>query len=162
MIRSVQISDAKQIADIYNYYIEHSTHTFEEDVLDVPSVESKIGNIISHLPWLVYEEEGRILGYAYATKWRVRTAYRFSVESSVYIDNKHFKKGIGKKLYESLFNILKEKDTHLVIGGITLPNEPSVILHEKMGFEKVAHFKEVGFKFNKWLDVGYWQLKLEG
>jgi len=161
MIRPAQISDAKQIARIYNYYIEHSTHTFEEEVLEVTSIESKIENIIPHLPWLVYEEEGKILGYAYATKWRVRTAYRFSVECSVYVDKNHFKKGIGRNLYESLFEILKDKNIHLVIGGITLPNDASVILHEKMGFEKVAHFKEVGYKFNKWLDVGYWQLKLQ-
>jgi len=161
MIRPAKISDARQIVAIYNYYIENSTHTFEEDALEVSSVESKIEFITTHLPWLVCEEEGQILGYAYATKWRVRSAYRFSVECSVYIDKNHFRKGIGKQLYESLFTILKEKDIHLVIGGITLPNEASVILHEKMGFEKVAHFKEVGFKFNKWLDVGYWQLKLK-
>jgi phosphinothricin acetyltransferase len=161
MIRPAQISDAKQIARIYNYYIEHSTHTFEEEILDVSAVESKMEQILSNLPWLVYEEAGKVLGYAYATRWRVRSAYRFSVESSVYIDKDHFKRGIGRKLYASLFDILKDKGIHLVIGGITLPNEASVILHEKMGFEKVAHFKEVGYKFNKWLDVGYWQLILE-
>jgi phosphinothricin acetyltransferase len=112
------------------------------------------------LPWLVAAEGDTVFGYAYATKWRVRHAYRFSVESSVYLDKAHSGRGIGATLYRELLTQLRAGGSHLVIGGIALPNAASVALHEKMGFKKVAQFGEVGFKFGKWVDVGYWELKL--
>ena len=109
------------------------------------------------LPWLVAEREGRIVGYANARKWRPRSAYRFSAEVTVYVAPDCMRLGIGSRLYEELFPSLRARGIHAVMGGIALPNEASVALHEKLGFSKVAHFKEVGFKFNKWIDVGYWQ-----
>jgi L-amino acid N-acyltransferase YncA len=112
------------------------------------------------LPWLVAEREGRIVGYAYATKWRVRKGYRFSAEVSAYVDPGYPGMGIGSRLYEKLLPVLQERGIHAVMGGIALPNEASVAFHEKFGFSKVAHFKEVGFKFGKWIDVGYWQRTL--
>jgi len=113
------------------------------------------------LPWLVAVEEGAVVGYAYATKWKERSAYRFSVEVSVYLSNQSHGRGLGAKLYETLFSTLKEGGIHAVMGGITLPNLASVALHEKMGMKKVAHFEKVGFKFDQWHDVGYWQLSLD-
>jgi phosphinothricin acetyltransferase len=112
------------------------------------------------LPWLVLEVEGRVRGYAYATRWRVRPAYRNSVESTVYLEHDAAGSGWGTDLYLALIDALRGKGLHLVIGGIALPNERSIALHEKLGFAKVAHFSEVGFKFGQWHDVGYWQLRL--
>ena len=103
-----------------------------------------------------------MVGYAYATKWKERSAYRFSAEVSVYLSNQVQGRGLGASLYETLFSKLKEGGINTVIGGITLPNPASVALHEKMGMKKVAHFENVGFKFNQWQDVGYWQLSLGG
>ena len=102
----------------------------------------------------------RCLGYAYATSWRVRSAYRFSVESTVYVATGHGGKGNGSALYRSLIAALREPGLQVVIGGLALPNEASVALHECIGFEKVAHFRRVGRKFEQWIDVGYWELQL--
>ncbi|HEV8248126.1 MAG TPA: GNAT family N-acetyltransferase, partial [Polyangiaceae bacterium] len=98
-----------------------------------------------------------IVGYAYATRWRTRPAYRFSTEITVYLDPECRRLGIGSRLYEELLAKLQARGVHAAMAGIALPNEASVALHEKFGFSKVAHFKEVGFKFNTWIDVGYWQ-----
>ncbi len=117
--------------------------------------------ISSQYPWLVYEENNRIIGYAYATKWKSRSAYLYSVESTVYVKKGEERKGIGTKLYTKLLELLLNERIHVVIGGITLPNSSSVGLHEKLGFKKIAHFKEVGYKFGKWRDVGYWELILD-
>jgi phosphinothricin acetyltransferase len=122
---------------------------------------SRVREVIdAGLPWVVAEVNDRVVGYAYASKWKGRCAYRFSVESSVYVATDHTGQGIGSKLYDALLDRLRAGKTHVVIGGIALPNEGSVALHERLGFRKVAHFNEVGFKFERWIDVGYWQIKL--
>jgi phosphinothricin acetyltransferase len=150
--------DAERIAAIYNYYILSTPVTFEEEPVSSEQIAQRIDEVLSvPLPWLVFERDNAILGYAYAAKWRPRSAYRFSVEVSVYLDRQAVGAGVGSKLYEALFAALKERNIHVVIGGITLPNDPSVALHEKFGMKKVAHFEEVGFKFGRWLDVGYWE-----
>lgn len=112
------------------------------------------------LPWLVAEEGGEAAGYAYATPWRARTGYRFSVEITVYLAPGQAGRGIGSRLYGELFPMLQARRIHAVMGGIALPNEASVALHEKFGMRKVAHFEAVGFKFDRWIDVGYWQRTL--
>ena len=161
MIRVVNKEDAQQIAEIYNDYIVHSVITFEELPITTDEMQSRINNVLnSGHTWLVFEQDNKVVGYAYSSKWRDRTAYRFASEISVYLAGHVKGQGIGSKLYQALFEALKQTDIHLVIGGITLPNDASVALHEKFGMEKVAHFKEVGFKFNQWLDVGYWQKTL--
>lgn len=160
MIRKVKPSDIPQILEIYNYYIENSTVTFEEELLDLETFSQRISEITQKYPYLVYEEKGQILGYAYAGIFRTRIAYRFSVETSVYVHKDHYKKGIARNLYADLLEALKSSDIKSAIGGITLPNEASVRLHESMGFEKVGHFKQVGYKFDQWLDVGFWQKML--
>ena len=101
-----------------------------------------------------------VVGYVSAAKWKGRSAYRFSVESTIYLDHRSTGQGIGTKLYGQLFSILRSRSIHVVIGGIALPNAASVALHERLGFTKVAHFAEVGFKFGRWVDVGYWQVTL--
>lgn len=158
MIRNATIQDAQSIADIYNYYINHTIITFEEVEVNETEIAERIQACQLKYPWLVYEEEGKVIGYAYAGEWKSRCSYKYSVESSVYLDEKSKGKGVGTALYQALLEQLKELKIHAVIGGISLPNEASVRLHEKFGFEKVAHFKEVGNKFNQWVDVGYWEL----
>jgi len=112
------------------------------------------------LPWLVAEAAGQAVGYAYATPWKARTGYRFSAEITVYLGPGQAGRGIGSRLYGELFPMLQARRIHAVMGGIALPNEASVALHEKFGMRKVAHFEAVGFKFDRWIDVGYWQRTL--
>lgn len=161
MIRDAIAGDSHAIADIYNVYIETTAISFEEKPVTDSDIQGRIESVQgAGLPWMVAVEDGAVVGYAYATKWKERSAYRFSVEVSVYLANQMQGRGLGAKLYETIFFKLKEAGVHTVIGGITLPNPASVALHEKMGMKKVAHFEKVGFKFNKWQDVGYWQLNL--
>jgi len=161
MIRAVTLDDAFQIAEIYNYYILNSYATFEEEIVDALDFRERIQATIIKYPWLVFEEEGEIYGYAYASKFNTRCAYKNTVEISIYLRNGKTGLGVGTLLYAVLLEILDKGNYHAIIGGVSLPNETSVRLHEKFGFQKVAHFKEVGYKFNRWIDVGYWQ-KLKG
>jgi len=158
MIRSVNASDAGAISDIYNYYILNTVVTFEEELVAPDEMLSRIEEVKqAQLPWLVYEEAGKVVGFAYASKWKGRCAYRHSVEVTVYLAHATTARGIGSKLYTELFSQLKAKSIHVVLGGISLPNEASIALHEKFAMKKVAHFEEVGFKFGEWVDVAYWQ-----
>lgn len=158
MIRHVQRKDAEAISSIYNHYIRNSVITFEEGPVSINEMQERIDLATDELPWLVFEEKGRIQGYAYASKWKGRCAYRFSVESTVYLSIESKGKGIGYQLYKALIDRLANLSYHSIIGGIALPNPASVALHEKLGFEKVAHFREVGWKMDRWVDVGYWEL----
>ncbi|WP_229505372.1 arsinothricin resistance N-acetyltransferase ArsN1 family B [Massilia mucilaginosa] len=162
-IRNAEAGDAGAIVSIYNHYILTTTISFEEESVSEQAMASRIADIqAGALPFLVLTDGDTIAGYAYATKWRVRHAYRFAVESSIYLLPGHGGKGHGAALYTALLARLAEGGFHMVIGGIAQPNQASVALHEKFGFRKVAHFSEVGFKFGRWIDVGYWELKLEG
>lgn len=157
-IRPAVSADCEAIARIYNHYIGETTITFEEQEVTVPEVTARLREVLdAQFPWLVAEDATGVVGYAYASKWKGRCAYRFSAESTIYLDPSRTKLGIGGRLYEALFEALRGKSIHVVIAGIALPNGASVGLHERLGFEKVAHFKEVGFKFDRWIDVGYWQ-----
>jgi L-amino acid N-acyltransferase YncA len=158
MIRPATASDAESVVRIYNHYVATTTITFEEQPVSSAHMAERMDEVMSaKLPWLVAEESGEVVGYAYASKWKTRVAYRFSVESSVYLSTSAAGRGWGTRLYAALFDELKERGVHAVIGGVALPNPASVALHEKLGMHKVAHFEEVGFKFGKWIDVGYWQ-----
>ena len=158
LIRPATAVDAEPIAGIYNHYVLHSIVTFEEEAVSVTDMAGRIADIESDgLPWVVAERGGQVVGYAYASKWKGRCAYRFSVEITVYLAPGLGAQGIGSRLYGALLARLKEKGLHAVIGGIALPNPGSIALHEKFGMTQVAHFKEVGFKFGQWIDVGYWQ-----
>jgi len=161
MIRNVHINDAKKIVDIYNYYVLNSIVTLDLLPFSTQDFEEKIKTISSQFPFIVYEENNVLLGYAYANTFRTKPAYNKSVELTIYLKYDALGKQIGKKMYSELLDQLKKQNYHVVIGGLTLPNDASVKLHEKFGFEKVAHFKEVGYKFNKWHDVGFWQLILD-
>lgn len=161
VVREAAPSDAQAVTDIYNHYVTQTVVTFEEEPIDAAEMSRRMQEVRSaSLPWLVAEERGQVVGYAYATKWRARSGYRFSAEVTVYLASTHGGRGIGSKLYGELFPILQARGIHAVMGGIALPNDASVALHEKFGLRKVAHFEQVGFKFDRWIDVGYWQRTL--
>lgn len=162
MIRNAHIEDAQNIASIYNHYVKHTCITFEIEPVSADEIARRIEECGSNaLPWLVAENDGQLIGYCYATKWKSRSAYRYSVEATVYLDPNATAKGWGSALYQALLEQLKSRGIHAVICGIALPNAASVALHEKFGMQKVAHFNEVGRKFDQWVDVGYWQCLLQ-
>jgi phosphinothricin acetyltransferase len=163
MIRPVEASDASAIAGIYNHYIDHTIITFELDPIDAAEIESRIERVTSAgFPWIVFvdPDSNQLVGYAYAGPWRTRTAYRFVVESAIYLRNGSEGQGIGKQLYAELFEQLRMKEYRSVIAGISLPNEASVAAHRSMGFRKAGFFEKVGYKFDRWIDVEFWQLDL--
>lgn len=162
VIRAAAPEDAEAIAAIYNHHVVETIVTFEEEPVAPAEMARRISEVqAATLPWLVAEEGGRVVGYAYATPWRSRFGYRFSVEVTVYTAPGKERRGIGSRLYGELLPLLEAKRLHTAMGGIALPNDASVALHEKFGFRKVAHFRESGIKFGRWIDVGYWQRILD-
>jgi L-amino acid N-acyltransferase YncA len=149
-----------QICGIYNHYVRETVVTFEETPVAEHEMAQRIVDVTARLPWFVWEQGGAIQGYAYATAWKPRSAYRHSVESTVYLAPAATGRGIGTELYRALIDDLRGRHAHCVVGGIALPNVPSVALHEKLGFKRVGQFGEIGWKFGQWVDVGYWQLVL--
>jgi L-amino acid N-acyltransferase YncA len=158
--RPVTETDAAAICSIYNHYINSSFATFEETAVSTDEMRKRILNVTQHYPWLVMEDGNHITGYAYATRWKERASYRYSVEITAYVANGHLGKGIGKALYTELLPLLNTQGLHAVMAGIALPNPASVALHEACGFRKVAHLQDIGCKLGQWIDVGYWQLIL--
>ena len=161
VIRSVIPSDAEKLSEILNHYILNTSVTFETIAHQTSDMRIKIEENSSSLPWLVIEMNGALVGCAKVSKWRPRPAYDESVEISVYLHPDSTGKGLGKLLYRELLAQLKDLKYHAIMAGIALPNEASVALHESFGFKKVGHFEEVGYKFGRRIDVGYWQLILK-
>lgn len=157
-VRAATHLDAGTIAQIYNYYVGNTVITFEEDAVPADEMSRRITEVQARgLPWLVAERDGEIVGYSHAAPWKARAAYRQSVETTIYLRHGMEGRGIGRTLYSALLPILKERGIHAVIGGAALPNPASVALHAALGFERVATFREVGFKFGRRIDVAYWQ-----
>ena len=163
MIRSAAVGDAETVVGIYNYYIANTLVTFEEELCSAHDMAGRIHGVqTADLPWLVAEDEsGHVVGYAYASRWNGRCSYRHSVEVTVYLAPEATSRGWGSQLYEVLFERLRERSMHVLIAGIALPNPGSVALHEKFSMEQVGCFREVGFKMDQWIDVGYWQVVLD-
>ena len=163
MIRSVAAHDIATIRAIYNHYVENTVVSFEEQPVTDGEISARIGKVRdAGLPWLVVEQGDAVCGYAYAASWQERSAYRFCALVSVYLAPHCTGKGLGTQLYTALFAALRATPIRWVIGGIALPNAASVALHEKMGMARVGLHPQVGFKFGRWVDVGYWQGELEG
>ncbi len=157
-IRIARPGDAEAVAAIYNHYVAASTATFELAGVDAQAMAARMAEVASHgLPWLVAEADAVIVGYAYAGRWRTREGYRHSVETSIYLTPAATGRGSGSALYRKLLDMLPACNVHAAIGGIALPNPASEALHERLGFEPVARFREVGRKFGQWIDVAYWQ-----
>ena len=163
MIRAVCDADAEQLTKIYNHYIEHSIATFEEQPISAKDMLARLSAVANdNLPWLAaVDNTGNIDGYAYASVWKARSAYRFTVEVTVYLSSNATGRGLGTQLYKALFSELSERSIKNVLACISLPNPESVSLHEKFDMQQVAYFKKVGIKFGEWIDVGYWQGVLE-
>lgn len=159
-IRLAKPADASPVLAIYTPYILNTAFTFETEVPSIENFEHRIISYQEDWPWLVYESEGVIAGYAYATKHRERAAYQWCVESSVYVHDNFQQKGIAKALYTALFKILKYQGCRNVYAGITLPNDKSVNFHKAFGFTKIADYTNIGYKLNKWNTVSWWQLQL--
>ena len=160
-IRAATADDAQAICRIYNPHIRNTIVSFEEIEVPISEMAERITGVTQSFPWLVAEQNGVIVGYAYAGFFSERSAYRHSVFSTIYVDEKAQRKGIGTTLYSTLLERLRAAPhVHAVLGGIALPNAASVALHEKCSFNKVAYLSEVGFKFGRWIDVGYWQIAL--
>lgn len=157
-LRPATTADGQALARIYNHYVRETIVTFEEAEVSAAQMGARVEETqAAALPWLVAERAGQLLGFAQASRWKGRCAYRHSVEVSVYVDRDHAREGLGSLLYSALIEDLRTRGAHTLIGGIALPNPASVALHERFGFVQVAHFREVGRKFERWIDVGYWQ-----
>lgn len=161
LIRLAAADDAAALAAIYRPYVEDSRISFEEAAPDAAEMARRIvGDMPGYHPWFVAEENGRLLGYAASSPFRTRPAYRWTVEIGIYLDPEAHGHGIGKALLTALLAILERQGYVAAIGAIALPNDPSVALHEKLGFFHTGTYRQVGFKMGQWLDVGLWQREL--
>ena len=159
-IRHAEISDVPAITSIYNHYIQTSTSTFEETILSEKELAIRLKNISEKYVWLVGLVNNEVIGYAYAAQWKTRSAYRLTVETSIYLKHGTEGNGYGKALYQELLQQVEELGYKCLIGGISLPNDASIKLHESLGFVKIGQFVKVGLKFGKWIDVGYWERRV--
>lgn len=159
-LRLATPADAAGILQIYAPYIQNTSFTFETEVPAEITFADRISSYLVNWPWLVMEENGIIAGYAYASRYRERVAYQWSVECSVYVHDDFQQKGIAGQLYKTLFNILKKQGFRNVYAVINLPNEKSVAFHEKVGFTYFATYEQVGYKLGQWKNVGWWRLIL--
>lgn len=159
-IRLATIEDAKQVLEIYSNYVINTATSFETDVPSEQEMQSRISSCLQKYPWIVWVINERIAGYVYASKHREREAYQWSCESSVYVDDDFQGRGIGKKLYQLLFQVLKLQGFRNVYAGITMPNEASINLHEKCGFKHFATYENIGYKLGKWHTVKWWKLQI--
>jgi phosphinothricin acetyltransferase len=159
-IRDATPDDAEAICRIYNPHILNTIVTFEEMPVTAGDMRTRIAVVTAKSPWLVAVRDGAVAGYAYAASFHERIGYRHTVVTTVYVDESVHGKGIGTALYRDLLDRLRARSIHAAIGIIALPNPGSIALHEKCGFRKAGHFDQVGSKFGRWIDVGYWQIVL--
>ena len=161
-IRVATPSDAAAIQAIYAPVVEHTAISFELAPPSVEEIAQRITATLPMFPYLVAEEDGQVMGYAYASAHRARLAYRWSVDVTVYVASNAHRKGIGRALYLRLLPLLERQGFHAAYAGIAMPNAGSIGLHEALGFVHIGTYPEVGFKHGKWHDVGYWRRALNG
>jgi len=159
-VRLAEKKDAQEILDIYAPSILTAAISFETELPSLEEMQRRIEACLLKFPWIVCVIDEKITGYVYASKHREREAYQWSCECSVYVHNNFKGKGIGRALYQLLFQILKQQGFRNVYAGITLPNDASVQLHEKCGFRNFAYYENIGYKFGNWHTVGWWKLRL--
>jgi phosphinothricin acetyltransferase len=153
--------DAPACAEIYAPFVTDTVISLEEIPPDADEFRRRMTRITTTHPWLIAELDGRPVGFAYAGQHRERAAYRWATDVTVYLDPAYHRRGIGRALYERLFELLREQGLHIACAGVTLPNAASVGLHEALGFEPVGIYRRVGYKHGAWRDVGWWQLDLK-
>jgi L-amino acid N-acyltransferase YncA len=159
-LRLAAPEDAAAIAAIYASYVSDTVITFETEVPNAAEFARRIETVTQHYPWLVAVDGDAVLGYAYACEHRTRRAYRWSVDVGIYLDAQAQRRGLGRRLYQALFALLVRQGYYNAYAGITLPNAASIGLHEAMGFERIGVYRSVGFKLGRWLDVGWWELRM--
>lgn len=160
VIRDATPADAANVLAIYAPYVIETCISFEMEPPSVDEMQQRMLGATDRLPWLVMQRGSEIMGYAYATQFRARKAYENTAESSVYVGQSYQRQGVGRRLMEELLNRLRTAKFHRVIAGATLPNAGSAGLHERLGFHSVGVFTQVGYKFDQWRDVGFWELRL--
>lgn len=159
-VRVATAGDAAAVAAIYEPYVLHTAVSFEETPPPPDEMASRIAGTLRTHPFLVFEQDGLVVGYAYAGPHGARPAYRWSANVSVYVSDGVHRQGVGRHLYTVLIDLLRSQGMHSLFAGIALPNDESVGLHEALGFAHLGTYREVGFKFGRWHDVGYWRLGL--
>ena len=159
LVRPATADDAAAIAAVYAPYVRETVVSFEADPPDAAELLRRM-TAVPRLPWLVAEEDGAIVGFAYASGHRAREGYRWAADCSVYLDGTHRGRGIGRALYDGLLPLVRDLGYVTLHAGIALPNEASVRLHEALGFRPVGVYENVGHKHGAWHDVGWWQLLL--
>jgi L-amino acid N-acyltransferase YncA len=152
--------DAAACAAVYEPYVTESVISFEQTPPDAREFAERIERITRTHPWLVAELDGDTVGFAYGSPHRERAAYRWAADVSVYLAARAQRRGLGRALYENLFELLERQGIRTVCAGITLPNPASVGLHESLGFAPVGIYRNIGFKYGAWHDVGWWQRQL--
>jgi L-amino acid N-acyltransferase YncA len=157
IIREAKLTDAAAIADIYNHYITHTIITFDTRTITSKDMEGKIGNLQVNYPVLIIEQSDHVIGFAYASQWKSKEAYKYCAETTIYMHPEHTQSGFGQRLYNALLSALPLFDIVHAIACITIPNETSIKLHEKLGFHRIGTFSKVGYKQEQWIDVEYWQ-----
>ncbi len=156
-LRLITLKDAKATLDIYAPYVQQTAVSFEYDVPSLQEWERRINAYTKDCPWLVCEHRGRIIGYAYASKHRDRTAYAWSADAAIYLSETFHGRGVAAALYETLFVLLKLQGYVNVLAGITIPNNKSENFHLKMGFQEVGIYRKIGYKFGTWHDTRWLQ-----
>jgi phosphinothricin acetyltransferase len=159
-VRSATDDDLVRVREVVNHYIEHSVFNFRTEPQSIDEVRALWARRHNRFPWLVAVVDGRVVGVAYAGPWNERDAYRWTVESTIYVDPSTHRRGVGDALYTELLDRLRRQGFHSAVAVIALPNDPSVRLHERHGFARAGHLREAGFKHDAWHDVGFWQCVL--
>ena len=160
VVRDATEADLAAINDIYNHYVLHSTCTYQEVPETIESRRQWFGHHGAQHPVIVAERAGQVIGWGSLSPYHPRSAYRFTVENSVYIHHDHHRQGVGSMILEDLIKRARTLGHRVIIAGIDAGQVASVALHNKFGFEKVGHMKQVGYKFGRWLDVIYMELPL--
>jgi L-amino acid N-acyltransferase YncA len=152
--------DGAGCAAIYAPYVSDGIASLEEVPPTAEEMAGRIERISARYPWLVAEAGSEVLGFAYGSQHHERAAYRWSVNTALYVATGHHRRGIGRALYAALMPLIVRQGLYVACGGVTLPNDASVALHESFGFKPVGIYRRVGWKAGSWRDVGWWQLQL--
>lgn len=161
MIRIAHADDATAIHDIYTPSVTHGVETFETELPGVEAMRERVLTRLRQYPWIVWEDDGRVLAYAYASRFRERAAYDWIAETSIYVHSDARRRGIARKLYGALLDAMRLQGINQAVGVITLPGASSVTMHEAMGFTPAGVWRSAGYKRDAWWDVGVWQMELQ-
>lgn len=159
-IRDARAEDAGAIAAIYTPHVTRGVASFEEQAPTADDMRGRIANAGDTYPWIVAEDDGVVIGYAYAGRFRERSAFRWVVETTVYVADTAQRRGVGRLLYQALLDLLRDQGFTQAIAAISLPNDASIKLHERAGFRRAGVYRQAGWKLGRWIDVGFWQAQL--